>query len=148
MRLKEQRLWDSMSKHAAAPSPLAPILVERVENMATDGMPDVRAHVQGGSESWIELKAVNGWPARSTTPVLGREGLRLAQENWIHRHVVQFGGRALILVGVGRGAGRVLYGIEGAHAMDVNFLTQEQMARAAVVRDWPGLMDWIREGRA
>jgi hypothetical protein len=56
-------------------------LLERVENGVLDGMADVN-YVIRGVEGWIELKAVE-LPARPSTPVLGREGLRIpSQVNW------------------------------------------------------------------
>lgn len=75
MRLPEQRLWDTMKSNKPKG-----IVLERVENIVGEGMPDVYALFANGS-TWIELKAPKG-PIKESTRVLGEEGLRQSQKNW------------------------------------------------------------------
>jgi hypothetical protein len=76
MRKQEQRLWDTMRKNAPPG-----LHLERVENAVGDGTPDVH-YMKKGSLGWIELKAPKR-PAKETTRLLGDEGLRISQENWL-----------------------------------------------------------------
>lgn len=95
-RKPEQLLWARLRPKFLA----AGLYVERVENSAGAGKPDVDTLWRGGYMP-IELKMVRDWPALPTTPVLGKRGLRQSQLNWFlnwRRH----NGRALIVVGVAR----------------------------------------------
>jgi hypothetical protein len=58
----------------------------RVENGSMPGTPDVNI-CQDGREFWVELKDVDDFPKRDTTPVFGREGLRPDQILWITQRV-------------------------------------------------------------
>lgn len=75
-RLREQRLYDAFKK-------IRPkgIRIERVENVVSDGTPDVMLFVPGATV-WVELKAPLR-PKRATTRLLGGEGLRQSQLNWM-----------------------------------------------------------------
>ena len=112
MRQKEQRLWDTFRRHLKeAPTPL---WHQRVENTAMSGMPDVVVHTTRGNIRWIELKAPN-LPKRPTTPVLGDEGLNIAQRNW-HLKAASMNVRSYILVRVGD----VPYLVPGMYAAEIN----------------------------
>jgi hypothetical protein len=64
------------------------------------GGPDVHA-ISRGLTTWIELKAIEDWPVRATTPVLGNaDGPSVEQRNW-HLDYQQHGGRSGVLVAVG-----------------------------------------------
>lgn len=94
MRKPEQRLWDRL-RQSAPPK----FLLERIENVVGTGRPDVDLLVEG--RVWnVELKVVEAWPARRTTPVLGRNGLSLAQRNW-HLKRLKHGGNVCTLIKVG-----------------------------------------------
>lgn len=96
MRLPEQRFWDR-----TRPRLTAHFLVERVENLVGVGTPDIWVLAPTGRVTPVELKAVQGWPARLSTRVLGpKAGLSQDQKNW-HLTWQQAGGRSAILVGVG-----------------------------------------------
>lgn len=72
---------------------------ERVENVVSPGRPDVDV-MWNGVTLPIELKAIEGWPRRKDTPVLGKaNGLNQSQLNWWLKWQ-RFGGRGFILVSV------------------------------------------------
>ena len=56
-----------------------------------------------------------GWPARSSTKVLGRDGLSKEQKNW-HLNWRNWGGTSLIVVGVGE----EVFAFSGERADEVN----------------------------
>ncbi len=109
MRQKEQRLWDAMRNHKPPTHRL-----ERIENMVGDGIPDVWC-ICNGVVRPCELKAVYSMPHRASTPVMGRGGLRQEQKNW-HMDWAKFGGRSVIILGVGVGAHRQLIALDGRDA--------------------------------
>lgn len=137
MRLPEQRFWDRARRA------LSPYLhIERVENVLSDGMPDVWVLAPSGLVTPVELKAVVGLPARHTTRVLGAAGLRQSQKNW-HMTWRQHGGRSAYLIGVG-GDRQLL--IPGRYHDELNDWTYSHMVTASVARDWPGIVAALNEG--
>lgn len=96
--MKESTFYQRVRKMILAEFPQARI--DRVENGLVDGMPDVNCYL-GERELWFELKYIEAWPARASTQVLGRKGLRPEQINW-HIRQGNAGGMSWILVGVGR----------------------------------------------
>ena len=74
MRKREQLLWDAMRRHFPSNAWL-----QRVENVAGEGMPDV---YMGGNGKWIELKAVARIPINRHAAVLKKDGMRQSQINW------------------------------------------------------------------
>lgn len=108
---REANLWAmlrSKLQHAAD-------RLDRIENLTTDGMPDVQGCFDG-MEVWMELK-VSQLPAKSTTPVLSRAGnhkLLDTQIVWFARQR-RAGGIAFIVVLVAR----ELYLINGVLYADV-----------------------------
>jgi hypothetical protein len=131
-RLKEQRLWDRIRKAAAGR-----IHTERVENVVGVGRPDVDT-LCAGSFVPIELKAVDAWPKRAATRVLGDEGLSQDQKNW-HLTWRRWGGTSLIVVGVD---GEV-YGFSGTMADYVNGYNREQFRAAAMLTGIEELIQYL-----
>lgn len=123
MRLKEQRLWDRLKPNLAHPT----LWLRRVENRVGEGDPDVTA-LCNGIVTGVELKAVNGWPQRDTTRVLGLEGLSAAQRNW-HLKCRQHGGRSIIVVGVGPD---IVLAIDGAMHDSVNDMNKMELLRFSI----------------
>jgi hypothetical protein len=135
MRQREQRLWDRMRTALRQY-----VRLERVENVMSVGMPDVIA-CANGRVVWIENKAVEAYPKRAATPVLGKgAGLSQEQMNW-HAGWKGWGGKSLICVGVGP---RDIYVLDGIHADLINTYTQEELALRAVAVDWEALSTYLR----
>lgn len=120
-RKPEQRLWDRLRKAAAGS-----VHTERIENLVGVGRPDVDTLV-AGSFVPVELKQVDGWPARSSTKVLGRDGLSKEQKNW-HLNWRNWGGTSLIVVGVGE----EVFAFSGERADEVNDYNTMQFQNAAI----------------
>ena len=122
MRKPEQRFWDR-----ARPQLLQARWVERIENIVADGMPDtVVLNPVNSLTRFVEFKAVEKWPVRANTKVLGRRtGLRQTQLNW-HLNWNRLGGKSGILIGIG--PHEVVY-LDGKHSEEVNDMTKEQMLR-------------------
>lgn len=128
MRLPEQRLWDTFKRHA--PRSLG---AERVENLVSAGWPDVYCL---GSGAWVELKAPPA-RARESTRVLGAEGLRPDQINWIIRAVSK-GRRVYILLR--DSAGRLAL-LPGAGAEELNAMSWEELSTRTIASDWATIME-------
>lgn len=95
MRKPEQRLWDRMRKHLGGK-----LYMERLENMVGTGRPDLDLMIDGILVP-TELKAVEVWPKRVTSKVLGKtKGLNQEQLNW-HMEWHRWGGQSLVIVAVG-----------------------------------------------
>ena len=128
MRKTEQRLWDRMRGHL---SPRG-FFMERVENAVGEGTPDVTV-LYAGIVTPTELKAVEEPPTRITTRLLpSGKGLSVTQLNW-HLAWAKAGGRSLILVGCGS---RLIFGVDGIHADEVNDWSLENFARGALAATW------------
>ena len=107
-------------------------LWHRVENSISAGMPDLCGVGHNGVTSWVELKALGSW-----TRVLG---LRREQVIWLRRWC-QAGGRAWVLVKVGRGV-LLVNGLDLWDSQtDVKGYTREQWIEVATCY-WPGNVDW------
>lgn len=137
-RLPEQRLWDRIrAKNRGR------VRMERIENLVGVGRPDVDTLVNG-SFLPVELKAIKDWPARATTKVLGRKGLRLDQRNW-HLDWRRWGGKSLVVVGVGR----EVYSFVGAHADVINdFVREDFELHACAIGIEELIQHMLREGGA
>lgn len=119
MRKQEQRLWDTMRTRLGHLAKL-----DRVENVALAGMPDVYVCRGSGPDFWVELKAPNR-PKRKTTPLLGeREGLSPEQINWFIECAMKRGTEAYILI---RDSAANMYLFPGRDAHFLNSRTVEQM---------------------
>lgn len=135
MRLPEQRLWDRMRTRLKGRG----IRLERIENVVGTGRPDIDA-LSNGTFTPIELKAVEGWPARDATPVLGRKGLSIDQRNW-HMDWARYGGRSLVIVGVGTS----VFAFLGTFHDKINHMTRAQMILGASARCWDDIELLLRE---
>lgn len=94
-RLPEQRAWDnfsgSINKRLIWP--------QRVENMVLNSMPDVICLNHLGTTFWLENKAIDSWPARSTTFPL-RDRFQPGQLSWARQWRAS-GGFSYVLLRVG-----------------------------------------------
>lgn len=141
MRKPEQRFWDR-----ARPQLVRHFLVERVENLVAVGTPDLLVLAPNNRVTPMELKAVQGFPARTSTRVLGpKVGLSVDQRNW-HMDWQAAGGQSAILVGVG---GDRQYLFPG-HTHDmINDFSAIQF-EAFAVKTWAGIIaalnyGWLKE---
>lgn len=121
MRKPEQRLWDKLRGACTGR-----VRTERIENLVGVGRPDVDTLV-AGSFVPVELKQVDGWPARAATRVLGDAGLSQVQKNW-HLDWRNWGGTSLIVVGVGQ----EVWAFSGERADAVNAYNTVQFQNAAI----------------
>jgi len=103
-RKPEQILWDRMRGKLAS----SVLSLHRIENIVEDGMPDVIAQSKPmigverkfGRTTFIELKVAPALPSRRTTQLLSdKNGLRLAQRNWL-LNWTNYGGRSLVVIGI------------------------------------------------
>jgi len=133
MRLKEQRLWDSMRKNAPRG-----LWLQRIENLVGDGIPDVLLMGADGVTTWIELKAPTA-PQRKTTKLLGKEGLRQSQINW-HVKAASKGVRSYVLSRDDQGE---LLLFHGALAKDLNAMPHGEMRLAAIAKTWSDIFEVI-----
>lgn len=129
MRKVEQRLWDRMREALGGK-----LRLERVENIVSVGTADVLS-LANGRVTPVELKAVEAYPTRASTRVLGDKGLSREQRNW-HLSWRQNGGSSLILIGVGS---YDLFAVPGAHADFVNEMNAEELAQHSVAQNWQQL---------
>lgn len=97
------------SKHMRRPvvSALRELDAMAVENSAMPGTPDVYF-----LHGWIELKEVDDWPKRPTTP-LRLPHFTKHQRAWIRRHVHR-GGTVFVLLKVGKKEWFLIDGLEAA----------------------------------
>jgi len=131
MRLPEQRLWDTMRGNKPRG-----FVLERVENIVGDGMPDV--YVQAPAvATWVELKAPNP-PKRESTRVLGDEGLRQSQKNW-HVRASRLALPTWILIRERRTMRMWL--MSGQHADVINSLTAAELDAGASAKSWPEIFE-------
>ncbi len=131
-RRPEQRLWDRLRKAAAGR-----VYTERIENLVGVGRPDVDTLVKG-SFIPIELKYVAQWPTRTTSKVLGKDGLSQAQKNW-HLNWRNWGGISLIVVGVGD----EVFVFSGATADHVNEYNTAEFRSAAMLIGLNNIVDML-----
>lgn len=140
MRKQEQRLWDTMRNRAPSDAWL-----QRVENVAGEGMPDVMVTL-GGVVSFVELKAP-AKPARARTPLLGaNEGLRRSQINW-HLKAASEGIRGYVLVRAHNDLNTLAL-VASDYAIDMNTMTTRQMLSAAAATDWEAIYATLQEGHS
>ena len=135
MRLKEQRLWDSMKK--AMPRHLWP---QRIENVVGDGIPDVLVMAPRDVTSWVELKAPIR-PKRARTPLLGaKEGLRQSQINW-HLKAATKNAATYILI---RDDHKAIFMIPGRYADEVNNMAIHELGILSVASNWKEVAEAIQ----
>jgi len=135
MRLKEQKLWDTFKRNCGKEFDL-----ERVENLVSDGMPDVYSRETG---AWIELKAPTV-PKRATTPLLGdSEGLRVSQKNWA-LNATNRGRTVFVLIRDSEGE---LYLVPGKFAPSMNLMSRDQLREVSVANSWNSVSFELRNAR-
>jgi penicillin-binding protein-related factor A (putative recombinase) len=93
-RLKEQRAWDALKKHADNSG----VRFWRVENLMVSGMPDLVGVNRNGATFWIEMKALDCWPARESTRPL-RTSFEPGQIPFM-KEWITYGGTAFVLLRV------------------------------------------------
>lgn len=93
-RLKEQRAWDTFKRKN-----LGRLNLKRVENQAATGMGDVVGINKQGTAFWIEMKALDAWPAREATCPL-RDAFEPGQLGFL-REWKSWRGDAFVLLRVG-----------------------------------------------
>ena len=125
--MNEAGFYQKIRKKILAAFPLARI--DRIENALSSGLPDVSACI-AGKDVWLELKYVDKWPARATTKVLNRYGLRPEQINWHIRQTVA-DGNAFILVGIERES----YVVDSAYVREINDWTRKDWETKAITFD-------------
>lgn len=125
MRKKEQLLWDAMKRNRPKR-----LWLSRIENVATDGMPDVFC-VFRGQQLWVELKSPRR-PKRPTTRFLGDEGLRRSQINW-HLRAAANGVRSYVLI---RDDHKDIFLVPCRHAAEINDAPLDK------IRDWSVAATW------
>lgn len=132
-RAPEQRLWDRTKSYL---KPFKGIRLERYENVMGVGCPDVLA-ICDGLVTWVELKFVEGLPARATTRVFPG-ALTREQMNW-HLDWRQHGGRSIVLGAIGPD----IVAIENTHTDLFNDMTIEQLGGHAVAATWSELAVYL-----
>lgn len=133
MRKREQLLWDAMRRHFPGNAWL-----QRVENVAGEGMPDV---YMGGNGKWIELKAVARIPINRHAAVLKKDGMRQSQINWHIRNAsLKHAALSYVLIGL---PDRTLCLIKGLFAAELNAYTMDQLRTHAITG--PTWADVVKE---
>lgn len=137
MRKPEQRLWDAMRK-ACPPD----ILLDRIENVAGEGTPDLFVKARTAKRScWIELK-VTTRPKRPTTQMLGdAKGLNVDQRNWHDIRANAFAVPTFVLV---RDDSLQLYLVSGQRALSINGMTQHELAQHSLASSWGAVWTVLR----
>lgn len=130
MRKTEQKLWDRMRTHLGQT-----LRLERQENLVSVGDPDVIVTAPRNWVTRVELKAVEKFPARPGTRVLGSDGLSIAQRNW-HMEHKRRGGVSYILVGVGS---HEFFTIDGGLHDAVNDMTRDDLYEFTYASNWDAL---------
>lgn len=125
MRKREQLLWDAMKRNLSSA-----LWLQRIENLVGDGMPDVYV---GRSGCWVELKAPSRIPVRPDTRLLGDEGLRISQVNWLLKFNAEARGFAYILI---RTIDGELLFIESGATKDLNEMSLAELRRISVASSW------------
>lgn len=111
--------------------------LQRIENAATSGHPDVEGVIDG-SQLWIELKSCMR-PVKASTPI--RPKCRPSQEIW-HRKRTEAGSRIhWVLIQVGEDRSAKLYLVPGSQYNDVKAATEEQLERWSAIRSSAEMSD-------
>lgn len=116
----EKALWDWMRRHWTGPR------LDRIENLAGAGFPDVTGARDDGRMVLVELKQVDHWPKRAVTPVKTH---RFTEEQ--KRCLREYGERecqSWVLIQVG--AERFLVGWRYAAAIDL--MNQESLRKVGI----------------
>lgn len=133
MRKQEQKLWDRM-RHSLKDQ----VYMERVENVVNPGRPDVDT-LWDGIVLPIELKALDAFPKRPMTPVLGGAGLNQNQLNW-WLNWKRWGGSGFIVVGI---EGQFLFAVPAKYSDQVNNFNRLELSNFVVT--WQELITQIKQ---
>lgn len=137
MRLPEQQLWDKMRKALVA---VGGIYLERVENLVSEGTPDVLSSTKHLGGFWVELKAQDVLPLRETSKVLGSKGLNPHQKNW-HLDWRRAGGRSFILIGIEQ---REFLLLPGLLHDAVNDMTITELRENSLAVGWQSIANYFK----
>lgn len=129
MRKAEQKVWDAMKRAAKKHAPK--LWLQRVENLAGDGMPDVYAE-----GPWVELKA-GKIPKRIGTQFQMGEGIRQSQINW-HKKALSRGVKSYVLIRAEEQKSAPLL-IDGALAGWINGSTFSDLQINALAIGWESI---------
>lgn len=132
MRLTEQKLWDTLKRHAPRR-----LRLQRVENRVGEGMPDVYV---GWSGKWVELKSPAKLPVSATVPILpyGKAALRPSQIAWHYNAAMNPAApHSYVLIRLPTNA---LYLVPGLFATRLNEMTLEQLTLYAVATTWDAIV--------
>ena len=77
-RLPEQKVYDRFKAQS-----IGRLHLERIENVVGAGTPDLHCS-NGVIEFWLELKQLDEFPARDSTPVLSSDTIRASQKAWMN----------------------------------------------------------------
>lgn len=99
--------------------------LERIENMAGTGTPDIN-FCSEGVECWIEMKSSTEPKRKTSALLLSNHKLSQTQKNWFLRQR-RAGGKAYILIVTDK---RWML-IDGTHADEINELTVNRLLRIA-----------------
>lgn len=133
MRKPEQKLWDRMRNALKGK-----VYLERIENIVHPGRPDVDS-MWDGIVLPIELKVVESYPKRSSSPVLGKnKGLNQNQLNW-WLEWQSWGGFGFIVVGVGL----YVFAVPAELSDEINGLTYSELLEHQVT--WTQFIEIIRK---
>ena len=135
MRKAEQKVWDSMKRASKRLCPR--IWMQRIENIAGDGMPDV--FISGNSRSaWVELKAAK-LPKRATTKLQMTDGVRQSQINW-HRKAATVGLVSYVLIRVEGKLSEPLL-LDGGDSDGINIWSWDEARAHAVAIGWEAIFE-------
>lgn len=104
----------------------AGFFVQRIEDSISGGVPDVWVGHGPAHYAWLENKAQREWPARATSKVFGKDGLRPGQVVWL-MNAARCGVRAYIWAGVGQHKRRKTFLVPASLAEQFNDMTQEDL---------------------
>ncbi len=122
----ESRLWEWLSKARRVFK--SRLHISRIENEIGRGIPDTEACLDG-VQLWIELKCTKR-PANSTTRL--KIIFQAGQPEWLRRRV-RAGGRAFVLVQVGKGGEARRYLVPGDLAEQLEEgVTEEELVPLSV----------------
>lgn len=133
-RTKEQLGWDRFRRQCKARG----LWLQRVENMAKVGMPDV-VSIADSAVAWVENKAAYTFP-----PGVKLRGkihpVSIEQMNW-HLEWYKNGGQSYVLIFVGSNE---QFLVEGKYADLVNDMTRPMLEATCIARDWEGIIRCLK----
>lgn len=134
MRKPEQQVYDRMKKNRPYT-----LWLQRVENLVSEGMPDVH-YASPVNSGWVELKAAKK-PKRVTSKLLGSKGLRQSQINWFLKAQT----KCLVTFILIQDSEGELYLIHGQEAATVNDCSVERLRELRLASDWDNIFKIIME---